>query len=32
MFGFSLVSAIAGIVLTANGFVFGWPLPFAGHN
>src|SRR5438046_3609215 len=27
MFVFSLVAAIAGVVLTANGFVFGWPLP-----
>ena len=32
MFVFSLVAAIAGAVLTANGFVFGWPLPFAGHH
>ena len=32
MFIFSLVSAIAGAVLTANGFVFGLPLPFAGHH
>jgi hypothetical protein len=32
MFVFSLVAAIAGVVLTANGFLFGWPLPFAGHH
>jgi len=32
MFVFSLVAAIAGAVLTTNGFVFGLPLPFAGHH
>jgi Domain of unknown function (DUF4337) len=32
MFVFSLVAAVAGAILTANGFVFGWPLPFAGHH
>jgi hypothetical protein len=31
-FVFSLVSAAAGLDLTANGFVFGWPLPFAAHH
>jgi Domain of unknown function (DUF4337) len=31
-FLFSLVAAVAGAALTANGFVFGWPLPFAGHH
>jgi len=32
MFVFSLVAAVAGVILTANGFAFGWPLPFAGHH
>ena len=32
MFLFSLVSAVAGVLLTANGFVFGWNLPFMGHH
>jgi hypothetical protein len=32
MFVFSLVAAIAGVILTANGFVLGLPLPFAGHH
>jgi hypothetical protein len=32
MFVFSLIAAIAGALLTANGFTFGWPLPFAGHG
>jgi hypothetical protein len=32
MFVFSLVAAVLGVVLGANGFVFGWPLPFGGHH
>jgi hypothetical protein len=32
MFVFSLVAAVAGVVLTVNGFAWGWPLPFAGHH
>jgi len=32
VFIFSLVSAVAGVILTANGFVFGVPLPFSGHH
>jgi hypothetical protein len=32
MFVFSLVSAIAGVLLTANGFVFNWHLPFVGGH
>jgi hypothetical protein len=32
IFVFSLVSAVAGLILTANGFVFGLPLPFSGHH
>jgi len=32
VFFFSLAAAILGVVLTANGFVFGLPLPFAGHH
>jgi Domain of unknown function (DUF4337) len=32
MFVFSLVAAVAGAVLTINGFALGWPLPFAGHH
>jgi hypothetical protein len=31
MFWFSLASAIAGVALTANGFVFDLHLPFLGH-
>lgn len=31
MFVFSLVSAVLGVVLTVNGFVFGWHLPLMGH-
>jgi hypothetical protein len=31
-FVFSLVAAVAGAVLTINGFAFGLPLPFAGHH
>jgi len=32
VFFFSLAAAILGVILTANGFVFGLPLPFAGHH
>ena len=32
VFFFSLAAAVLGVVLTANGFVFGLPLPFAGHH
>ena len=32
MFIFSLVAAVLGVILTANGFVFGLPIPFAGHH
>jgi Domain of unknown function (DUF4337) len=31
MFVFSLVAAVLGVVLTVNGFVFGWHLPLMGH-
>jgi hypothetical protein len=32
MFVFSLVAAVAGALLTANGFALAWPLPFSGHH
>jgi hypothetical protein len=32
MFVFSLVAAVLGVILTANGFTFGLPLPFVGHH
>ena len=32
IFIFSLISAVVGVILTANGFVFGLPLPFSGHH
>ena len=32
IFFFSLASAILGVLLTTNGFVFGWTLPFLGHH
>jgi hypothetical protein len=31
MFVFSLTAAVLGVVLTVNGFVFGWHLPLMGH-
>ena len=31
MFVFSLGAAVLGVVLTVNGFVFGWHLPLMGH-
>jgi Domain of unknown function (DUF4337) len=31
MFVFSLVAAVLGVLLTINGFVFGWHLPLMGH-
>jgi hypothetical protein len=31
MFGFSVVAAVLGALLTANGFVFNVPLPLSGH-
>jgi hypothetical protein len=32
MFVFSLVAAVLGVILTANGFLFGLPLPLVGHH
>jgi hypothetical protein len=32
MFIFSFVSAVLGVALTTNGFVFGWHIPFLGHH
>jgi hypothetical protein len=32
IFFFSLISAVLGVALTANGFVFGWHLPFIGGH